>query len=236
MKVLVLLAISLAVFVSAASAAPLCIAGGTMASYEDLGAGGCVIGDKLFSNFVYLSTGHGTGVAAPDTAVFLTPVNDTGVNPGPGIVFSSNAWVVPSASITTRSTVDSSISFTVTVIDGPLLIEGGTLTLLSSSTSGTGIADITETINPSGLKLQVDSNNGPLVSERAFAPAASVSVLKDLLVVVPILGATSGGFSQISSFEEDFNQTEAPEPASALLIGSGLLGLGLWRRRVIRRG
>ena len=164
MKVSVLLAISLAAFVGAASAAPLCVAGGTMASYEDLGSGGCVIGDKLFSNFVYLSTGHGTGVAAPDTAVFLTPVNSTGVNPGPGIVFSSDAWVVPSAS-SVRSLVDSSIAFTVTVIDGPLLIEGGTLTLSSFSTGGTGVVDITETISPAGLKLQVD-RNGPLISEK----------------------------------------------------------------------
>ena len=65
-----------------------------MASYEALGAGGCVIGDKLFSNFVYGSTAHGTGVAVADTAVFLTPVNIDGVNPGPGIVFSSTDWVV----------------------------------------------------------------------------------------------------------------------------------------------
>jgi hypothetical protein len=206
-----------------------------MASYEALGAGGCVIGDKLFSNFVYGSAAHGTGVAALDTTVFLTPVNATGVNPGPGIVFSSAAWVVPSASATTRSFVDSSIAFTVTVVDGPLLIEGGTLTLSSFSTTGTGIADITETINPAGLKLQVDGN-GPLVSTKAFAPTSTVSVLKDLLVAVPIQGTSDGGFAQINSFEEDFNQTEAPEPVSAVLIGSGFLGLGLWRRRAVRRG
>src|ERR1700757_2498920 len=128
MKLSVLLAICLAVFVSAASAAPLCIAGGTMASYEALGAGGCVIGDKLFSNFVYGSTGHGTGVAVADNAVFLTPVNIGGLKPGPGIVFSSSGWVVPSASPTTNSFVDSSIKFTVTVVNSPLFIEGGTLT------------------------------------------------------------------------------------------------------------
>jgi hypothetical protein len=235
MKLSVLLVISLAVFVSAASAAPLCVAGGTMATYEALGAGGCVIGDKLFSNFVYGSTGHGNGVAVADTAVFLTPVNIGGLNPGPGIVFSSSGWVVPSASPTTNSFVDSSIAFTVTVVGSPLLITGGTLTLSSYSTSGTGIADITETINPSGTQLQVDGN-GPFVSTKTFAPTSTVSVLKDLLVTVPILGTSNGGFAQINSFEEDFNQTEAPEPVSAVLIASGLLGLGLWRRRMVRRG
>ncbi len=189
MKLSVLLAISLAVFVSAASAAPLCVAGGTMASYEALGAGGCVIGDKLFSNFVYGSTGHGTGVAVADTAVFLTPVNIGGLNPGPGIIFSSAGWVVPSASPTTNSIVDSSIAFTVTIVDSPLLITGGTLTLSSYSTSGTGIfADITETINPSGTQLQVDGN-GPFAEYgNILAPTPTVSVLKDLLVTVPIQG------------------------------------------------
>jgi len=234
MKLSVLLAISLAVFAGAASAAPLCVVGGTMASYEALGSGGCMIGDKLFSNFVYGSTAHGNGVPVADTAVFLTPVNINGVNPGPGIVFSSSNWVVPSASPTTNSFVDSSIKFTVTVVGSPLLIEGGTLTLSSYSTSGTGVTDITETINPSGTQLQVDGN-GPFVSTKTFAPAMSVSVLKDLLVTVPILGTSNGGFAQINSFEEDFNQTEAPEPLSALLIGSGLLGLGIWRRRAVRR-
>ena len=235
MKLSVLLVITVAAFVSAASAAPLCVTGGTMASYEALGAGGCVIGDKLFSNFVYGSTGHGTGVAVGDTAVFLTPVNAGGLNPGPGFVFSSSGWVVPSASPTTNSFVDSSIAFTVTVVGSPLLIQGGTLTLSSYSTTGTGITDITETINPAGVQLQVDGN-GPFVSQKSFAPTTTVSVLKDLLVAVPILGTGNGGFAQINSFEEDFNQTEAPEPVSTLLIGSGLLGLGLWRRRAVRRG
>jgi hypothetical protein len=206
-----------------------------MASYEALGAGGCVIGDKLFSNFVYGSTGHGNGVAVSDTAVFLTPVNIDGVNPGPGILFSSAGWVVGSASPVTNSFVDSSIAFTVTVVGSPLFIEGGTLALSSYSTTGTGIADITETINPSGTQLQVDGN-GPFAITKAFAPTTTVSVLKDLLVTVPILGTGTGGFAQINSFEEDFNQTEAPEPVSMALIGSGLLGLGLWRRHVVRRG
>src|SRR5260370_17713210 len=95
MKLSVLLVITVAAFVSAASAAPLCVAGGTMASYEVLGAGGCVIGDKLFSNFVYGSTGHGNGVAVADTAVFLTPVNIGGLNPVPGIVFSGAPRAAP---------------------------------------------------------------------------------------------------------------------------------------------
>ena len=62
MRLSVLVVMGLAALGSVASAAPLCVAGGTMASYVALGVGGCKIGDKLFSNFFYGSTGRGTGV------------------------------------------------------------------------------------------------------------------------------------------------------------------------------
>src|SRR5260370_34252528 len=90
MKLSVLLAITLAMFVSAASAAPLCVVGGTVASYEAFGGGGCTIGNELFSNFIYLSTPSGTGVVVPYTAVFLTPAGACNFTPGPCLVFSSN--------------------------------------------------------------------------------------------------------------------------------------------------
>jgi len=209
-----------------ASAATVCVDGGTMASYQALGAGGCTIGDKLFSSFVYGSTAHGTGVAVPNTQVFLTTDNSNPYNPG--IVFSSSGWVVASASARANSFVDSSIGFTVTVLSGSPIIEDASLTLSSFSVSGTGVVDITETINPSGTQLQVDGV-GPLVSHKNFAPTSSVSVLKDLLIAVPRLGTTSGGSGRVNSFEENFSQI-TPEPVSSALIGLGLLAVGLWRR------
>ena len=117
------------------------------------------------------------------------------------------------------------------ILDGSLAIRGGVLTLSSPPTStatGTGAGNIGETINPSGIQLQVDLN-GALVSSQQFTPTNTVSVLKDLQVSA----LPGSGFAQIGSFEEDFS--EAPEPVSTVLIGSGLLGLGLWRRRVVRR-
>src|ERR1017187_1505750 len=100
MRILVLSAMTLG-FVGSASAAPLCTAiGSTMAAYVAQGAVGCTIGDKLFSSFLYGSTGSGTGVAVPASQVFLTPVGAGTYNPGPGIIFSSNAWLVPSVGAT----------------------------------------------------------------------------------------------------------------------------------------
>ena len=228
MKLSVLVVMAVAVSGSVASAAPVCVAGGTMASYVALGIGGCEIGDKLFSNFFYGSTGHGTGVAVAAAGVFLTPVGAGTYNPG--IIFSSAGWVVPSGSPTTNSFVDSSIGFDVSVIGGFAIMEDATLTMSSFATSGAGLADITETITPFGIQLQVDSQNGPLVSHGFFPNINKVSVLKDLLVTVQ-QGAT--GSAQVFSFEEDFSQV--PEPVSSAVVGSGLLALGLWRRRANRR-
>jgi hypothetical protein len=214
------------VFVSSVSAAPLCVAGGSMASYIALGSGGCMIGNELFSNFVYGSTANGTAVRVDATNVFLTPVGAGTYNPG--IIFTSTGWVVPGASPTANSFVDSSIAFTVSIPDGTALIEDGTLLLSSFTTRGTGVADITETFNPGGYQLQVDSNL-PYVSHKDFTPVNSVSVLKDLLITVPKSSDAGSGFGQINSFEEDFSQT--PEPVTPVLFLSGLIALGFQRRR-----
>jgi hypothetical protein len=230
MKLTVLLATILVAFASAGRATPLCVDGGTMASYEALGAGGCVIGNALFSNFGYGSTAFGNGTKVADTAVVLTPVDGSG---GPGIIFSSDNWFVsPIASM--PSQVDSTISFTVTILDGSPLIGAGILTLPSSSWAGrgTGTGDIGETITPSGTQLKVFAN-GVSVSSKEFPATNTVSVLKDVRVYVP-KGVAGPDFAQITSFEEDFS--EAPEPVSVVLIGSGLLGLGLWRQRAANRG
>jgi hypothetical protein len=233
MKVLVLLPIVLVVFVSMASATPLCTSGGTMASYVALGGGGCSIGDLLFSNFLYGSTGARNGVAVSAASVFLTPVGSGTFNPG--IIFSSSGWVVPSASPTGNSFVDSSIAFSVSVIGGSPVIDDGTLTLAAFSVSGTGVANITESINPAGIQLQVDSS-GPLLSHGSVAPTNSLSVLKDVLIFVPPTSSGAGS-GQISSFEEDFSEipSTAPEPSSFALLGTGLGGLALAGLRRNRR-
>ena len=231
MRLSVYLAMILVAFAGMASAYPLCTnivdgnGSSTMAAYVAMGQGtgtGCTIGDKLFSTFIYGSTAQGNGVAVPATAVFLTPVDAGTDSPGPGILFSSSGWKV----LGPADSVDSSIFFTVTVLPGGNLIDDAGLSLVFGTT-GTGVvADITETLNPMGLQLQVDSN-GPFVSHKFFTPTNTVSVSKDLLVEV-FNGAT--GTATISNFTENFS--EIPEPVGLVLIGSGLLALGAWRRRV----
>jgi hypothetical protein len=228
MKLSVLLATMLFGAVGIASAAPVCI-GGTMATYEGL-AGGCTIGNLLFSNFFYTGGASGAGVSAVlNTAITLTPVNVGTFSPGPGIVFTSSGWNVPAGSSTSDVLIDSSILFDVSSVDGRQILVDGTLTLLSAASTGSGVAEIGETIEPGNVQLQVNAN-GPLVSHTIYPAQTTVSVDKDVLVLVPQGGP---GSASIGSFAENFS--EMPEPVGSVLIGSGLLALGIWRRRVSRR-
>ena len=233
MKLSVFSAATLVAFASLASAAPIyptCIAGGTMASYEALGAGGCVIGDKLFNNFSYSSTGQGTATAVDPSTIFLSPVDAGTFSPGPGIVFSSSNWVVP-GSTTVTSILDMSFRFTVTVLPGGPLINDASLTLGSFNMTPFGTANIGETVCNADCSAQLGSRldvsaGGQLFDETTFAGTNTVVVQKNFSLAVP---RNSTGSISVSSFTENFS--EIPEPVGAILIGSGLLALGAWRRR-----
>lgn len=234
MKRSVLLATILIVMCAGlASAIPTCVSGGTLASYEGLTSGCIYDNNLLFSNFVYGNTFAGNGAAVSNASVILTLVGAGSYNRG--IVFSTTAdstgWSVQVNEPGGLSFVDSSIQFTVTELSGGML-EDGTLSLLSFATGGSGRATIGETINPGGVPpgLQYTvKGTGPLVMHEIYPASTLVSVLKDIQVRVPNGGT---GSATISSFEEDFSQM--PEPVGSVLIGSGLLALGIWRRRVSR--
>src|ERR1035438_3759675 len=239
MKLSVFLMATLVAFASMASAAPIfptCIAGGTMASYVALGqspdpvAAGiaCAIRDKLFSSFAYTPSNGGNGPAVPASAVFLTPV-DVGSH-DPGITFSSNSWSV-SGGASEPSFYDGSITFWVNVLPGGALIEDATLTMGSDSrVTGGGQATIGEFIIASDGStelggMQVDAR-GTHVDHTVFAPTNAIQVAKNFFIGVD---QDVTGTARVYSFTQNFS--EVPEPLGAILIGSGLLALGAWRRR-----
>jgi hypothetical protein len=217
MKASALLATILFGAVSIASATPLCAIGGTMDSYVTLGSGGCTVGDLLFSNFVYNDSG-----SAPGSAVFLTPISSSLTNSGPGLSFTSDAWTATGNGIF----LDSSIFFDVGTVDGRPLISGATLALVSSGATGDSGATIGENVVPGG-SLEVDAG-GPYVSGIVFAPVNLIHIEKDLSVA----SLSDGSSAFIGTFDEGFSTV--PEPVGTVLIGSGLLALGIWRRRVGR--
>ena len=125
---------------------------GKLSDYEKLGAQGCAIGDKKFSNFRY----HQASDGLPSDAISVTPgtVPDSD---DPALVLEA-AWVAPSAQ-------GSFVSYTVEVQPKGKLISGATLEMQFGQITGTGEAKViaelcpvagnTDSCGVGELKLQV---------------------------------------------------------------------------------
>jgi hypothetical protein len=89
------LACVLAGFMILASRLPAtpCIAGGTLASYEALGATGCTIGPQTVENFSFSASAGGI----PDTSITVTPTFGTGYY---GVQFASTGFNIATGSVT----------------------------------------------------------------------------------------------------------------------------------------
>jgi hypothetical protein len=187
----------------------------------------CTQGNLTFINFGYSPTSGGTS-NIPATGVNVTP--QQGVTGNPGFQF-AGGWNVANVG-SASSFQDSLITFAVT---GSI----STLTLFfNGSVTGTGLAAVTENycLNqttglsgcPIGNSGQISVSNPPpnFNAVTFFAPVTSISVSKDI-------NATSGsnGTSHISQVINTFG---TPEPLSLVLLGSGLLGLGLLRKRLLK--
>jgi len=185
----------------------------------------CVSGSLIFSDFGY----QGTGQVSSPSSVSITPLNSPDDE---GFQF-AGGWSVQSQN-GVSSSEDSQISYTVQHPGG--LIDSLSLSF-SSAVTGTGSASVTEQfclgapVNscPQATEGSVAvTNPGSGFSDRAFfAGVESVGILDSVTV-------TSGmsGTARISNFSNTFS---SPEPLSFVLLGSGLLGIGLTRRRLNRR-
>jgi hypothetical protein len=147
-----------------------------------------------------------------------------------GFQFQSS-WNVNNANGGPEATEDSLIQFTAT---GPSITN---LELFfNGSFTGTGSASVTENycLNgplvgcPGGSSGQITVTNPPLNfnDQVFFSSVQSVSVSKDILI-----DTGSSGSANISQVTNIFS---SPEPLSFVLLGSGLLGLGLLRKRIKR--
>jgi hypothetical protein len=198
------------------NAAPLCTPTANILNYN--GTGGCEVSGMLFSSFVLGTSGAGTiGPQAVITIFESGGVVTFNQNPNQGSALNAQT---------------STLAFNISVVSGLPAIIGA-----SSANGGTPASTIRQvvcagTINfatgaCTGTLLQdVTNAGGTFTATQAFAAQTAVNVWRQ--IVTPTGNTVTG-----ASF--DFQTSEVPEPWSLMLVGSGLLGMGLARKRVVAR-
>jgi hypothetical protein len=195
----------------------------------------CSIDNLMFSNFGYSGAGSPVGNAIPAGGIDVTPLTtalDVGLQFNPGM----SVGTQPGGASAFQ---DSLITFTVSTVNGAATLEDLGL-FFQGSFTGTGTSSVTENYCLGGSLLgcpganagQLKVTNPPPVFNDAtsFAGVTSISVSKDINV-------TSGtaGTANTSMVVNTFSQfSQVPEPMSMVMLGAGLMGIGLLRKRAVR--
>jgi len=225
-KILLLSAI-ISMFGTMAVAAPLCVPNATLQSYitgNDTFANACQIGDKLFWGF---GLNNITGNEPPATQIQVLPLSFDGIT-NVGISFNSGGWIADPG-----FPVDAFISFNVATISGAAVIEDATLSITGTLSGAGATATITETLTPGVAGSPMVTTLPSAVSNHiVFANnmQSAFQVVDEINLFVDPRNPTSS--SHVSVVENDFSENvSVPEPVLTSMVGSGLLVLGLLRRK-----
>jgi hypothetical protein len=215
-----------------------CISG-SLTTY-DTSAFSCSIGNVVFSNFFYATSGN----LIPDSTVRVDPVND-GTDLGFLITgpFESVGGMLSAAVL----------SYQINVASGLPLLTGNTLALTSYGASGGGHAIIVEhicTTPPQGNgackvadtadSLDVFYNSGPPASGNQAAAVAFASPTAFEAVTSGIVPNGGGGSAAILQFESTVQVVlpqapgDTPEPSTLTLLGAALVAVALLLRKRAR--
>jgi hypothetical protein len=191
-----------------------------------LGAGGCESGDKLFSNFTYT----GGGALAPASLVsfnvtesVLSGYDIHGFTFKPGVTVSTGGTITGDGIWSTSF----SLGYTIAVLpSSPQYLFGA----LSQFTLGPvpGNTSVATTTLSNGVVFNLSQGTASLPLNTKTALFESVKSL-NVNTVVTIIPEQSGNF--VTGMAQNYTQQVIPEPMTFVLIGTGLVGLGLLRRR-----
>lgn len=214
-----LVAFALLAFPSRSSALPLCGSGVDVTTYN--ADGGCVVDGLVFSDFLVVDAGSETVLV---NAVSSAVIGDV-------VYFQFNPNLA-----TSGVKEDIYFFFNVSTLDGSPTIIGVDLYNL-----GTGNTSISEQLCSSAWTIT--GCGGDLIGDGLLAASgqsdvdffsgiSSAYVFKDIFKGLATYSLAEG---HLTSFTQSFHVTPIPEPASMLLIGSGLLGLAARRRAVAKK-
>ena len=185
-------------------ATPTCIAGGTLASYQALGATGCTIGPQTVSNFTFSDSVSGGGTAASNTDILVTPT------------FGANFYGVQFAATdftTANGTVNYVIGFTwdsIPIVGMGDALDPGNVDILTDGCEGAAFVG--------------SSCSGTLTSVHVFPTQLTDTVFFSPIVTLGISNAIAlTGPGNFTSIEND--AYVIPEPAAFLLavLGAAIL-------------